>query len=118
MRSEEYILTKPTLELRGRGINPHMYTKFNQIMLINRASRQNSVILMTPYLIPLQNTEILHASNYHREELWLLHSQSTLKVNLRLYFIQQKCIKNLLHVETKALLHEAYNLVGRQSLKH
>lgn len=87
-------------------------------MLINRAARQNSVmVILWTNPIPFQNIEILCDANYHKEELWLLHSQTTLRVKLRLYFIQQKFIKNLLHVETKPVLHEAYSLVGRQSLK-
>lgn len=88
-------------------------------MLTNKVARQNSImVILWTNSIPFQNIEILHDANDHKEQLWLLYLQTTLKVKLRLYFIQQQFIKNLLHVETKLVLHEAYSLVGRQSLKY
>ena len=74
------------------------------------------MVILWTNSIPFQNIEILYDANDHKKELWPLHLQTTLKVKLRLYFIQQQFIKNLLHVETKLVLHEAYSLVERQSL--
>lgn len=94
-----------------------MDTKFTQFY-VDKVARQNAImVILWTDSIPFQNTEILYDANDHKKELWLLHLQTTLKVKLRLYIIQQQFIKDLLHVETKLVFHEAYSLVGKQSLK-
>lgn len=121
MRSEKYrFLIKPILECRGRGINPYMYTKFNRLMLINVAARQNSVMI------------ILWLKSYFPFKILKYYMlQIIIKKNFGLYIYElhgkknsdfNSFNKNLLRTysmwkQSPLLLHEAYGLVQRQSLK-